>query len=243
MRRFKYIWPLLICWACSFPTVASAQEEGASEATIIVTSSRSDRSDSEYYDDDQSAIGLTRKADYFVKRLFVSSDSRDPQVRKSELLAMLRKTIEIAPQSGITLVAGDYSLKRVSLENVDDLPISSGRRPDTSRVTIYARIPVTRADQRADETDKKIESFVKKVPVTGRSFIETGSTNLAINNPDQYRLAVVKAIADEAKRYASLFGNDYGVEIRGLDSELFWQQASQTEVFLFIEHSFVIKPK
>ena len=54
---------------------------------------------------------------------------------------------------------------------------------------------------------------------------------------------VPRAIAAEAKRYAAMFGNDYGIEIRGLDSELYFQQSSQTELFLYIEHSFVIKPK
>ncbi len=235
----KYYLSLLLLTSFLIPTAASAQDEGS----IIVTGSRSDRSSFEYYDDDQSAIGLKRTADYFVKRMYVSSDSRDRLVRKNELLAMLRETIRMAPQEGISLVAGEYSLKPVTLANMEELPIRGGNRPDTSRVTIYARIPIRSKDQRSDDTDRKIEAFVKKIPVTGRSFIDTGSTNLAINNPDQYRLAVVKAVADEAKRYANLFGSDYGVETRGLDSELYWQQASETEVFLYIEHSFVIKPK
>lgn len=239
MRVVKFILPLLTIVGAVFPTVAAAQDQGS----IIVTASRSDRSDYEYYDDDQSAIGLKKTADYFVKRMYVSSDSRDRLVRKNELLAMLRETINRAQPAGITLVAGEYTLKPVTLANMEELPIGRGNRPDTSRVTIYARIPIRSKNQRADATDKKIEAFVKGVPVTGRSFIETGGTNLAINNPDQYRLAVVKEIADESRRYASLFGGDYGIEIRGLDSELYWQQASETEVFLYIEHSFVIKPK
>jgi len=40
-----------------------------------------------------------------------------------------------------------------------------------------------------------------------------------------------------------MFGNDYGVEIRGLDSEFFFKQASETGVFLYIAHTFVIRPK
>ena len=87
----------------------------------------------------------------------------------------------------------------------------------------------------------KIAAFVRSVPVTGRSFIETGSTVLGLSNPDQYRLAVVQAIADESK--AGQYGSDYGIEIRELDSELYWQQASETDVFLYIKHSFVIRPK
>ena len=40
-----------------------------------------------------------------------------------------------------------------------------------------------------------------------------------------------------------MFGSGYGVEIRGLESDLYWQQASETEVFLYIEHSFTIAPR
>lgn len=224
----------------AIPAASSAQDEGS----IIVTGSRVDRSDYDrFYDDSQSAIGLTRKADYFVKPLYVSSDSRDAALRQQELRAMLRETIERADSAGIRLVAGQYRLLPVSLAQIEDLRITSGRRPDTSRVLIYARIPVGSGTTSVREADERIEAFAESIPATGRSYIDTGTTGLAINNPDQYRGAVVKAIADESRRYAGMFGSDYGVEIRGLDSELYFKQASETEVFLYIEHSFVIKPK
>jgi len=222
------------------PVAATAQDD---MSNVIVTASRSDRSDYEYYDEEQSAIGLTRKADYFVKPIYVSSDSRDAEQRQLELMAMLRATIERAEPAGITLVAGDYTLTPVTLENMDDLSIGSGNRPDTSRVSIYARMPVTGSVDRVRDADARINAFVKGVPATGRSFIEMGSTVLGLNNPDQYRLAVVKAVADEARGYATQFGSDYGIEIRGLDSELYWQQAGEADVFLYIKHSFVIRPK
>ncbi len=213
--------------------------------TIIVTGSRSDRGDfDEYYDDEQSAIGLTRKADYFVKPIYVNSDSREENVRRSEVAAMLRAVIERAEAEGITLVAGQYKLSPLTLESMEDLLVyGRGNRPDTTRVRLYARLPVGGKFRGQDEVDETIQAFRKNVPATGRSYIETGTTDLAIDNPDQYRGSVVKAIADESRRYAAMFGSDYGIEIRGLDSELFFKQASQTEVFLFIEHSFMIKPK
>lgn len=224
----------------AIPVTASAQDD----ALIVVTGSRIDRDDyDQYYEDGQSAIGLTQTADFFVKPLYVSSDSRDADQRKQELLAMLRVTVERAESEGLKLVAGNYSLKPVTLANIEELSIGRGRRPDTSRVLVYARIPVGSGAGRADQADTRIEAFAKTIPATGRSYIETGGTSLAINNPEQYRSAVIKAIADESTRYAGMFGSDYGVEIRGLDSELYFKQASETAVFLYIEHSFVIKPK
>lgn len=225
----------------AIPQVAVAQDD---EALIIVTGSRVDREDyDEYYDDEQAAIGLTRKGDFFVKSLFVSSDSRDADVRKAEVTTMLKETVAAAEAQGIALVAGNYTLQPVTLETIDELNFGRGRRPDTTRVTIYARLTVGGQANSVDDANEIITPFVKSIPANGRSYIETGSTSLAITNPDQYRGAVVRTIANEAKSYAAMFGSDYGVEIRGLDSELYFKQASETEVFLYIGHSFVIKPK
>lgn len=222
------------------PGAVQAQDEGM----IVVTASRVDRDDyDEYYDESQSAIGLTRKADNFVKPLFINSDSRDPDVRRAEVTAMLEDAMKLAARQGIALVAGDYKLVPLTAETLKGLSYGVGNRPDTTRVKIYARLPVGGSFAGVKEVDTAVAAFVKAVPVTGRSYIETGGTDLAINNPQGYRGAVVKAIADEAKRYAAMFGPDYGIEIRGLDSELYFKQASETEVFLYISHNFVIRPK
>ncbi|WP_017664921.1 hypothetical protein [Porphyrobacter sp. AAP82] len=222
------------------PGAAWAQDEGM----IVVTGSRVDRDDyDQYYDEGQSAIGLTRKADNFVKPLYINSDSRDPDVRRAEVTAMLGDVMRLAAAQGIALVAGDYKLVPLTPESLKALSYGVGNRPDTTRVKVCARVPVGGGFAGVRAVDAAIAAFVKSVPVTGRSYIETGGTDLAINNPQSYRGAVVKAIADEAKRYAALFGPDYGIELRGLDSELYFKQASETEVFLYIEHSFVIGPK
>lgn len=235
----RIVWAAaLAATAMPFPVWAQAEE------SIVVTGSRVERdSYDQYYDDEQSAIGLTRKADNFVKPIFINSDSRDPDVRRAEVSAMLEETMRLAAKQGIGLVAGDYKLTTLTPETLKELSYGTGSRPDTTRVKIYARLPVGGSYAGVEEVDKAIAAFTKTVPVSGRSYIETGSTDLAINNPQSYRAAVVKAIADEAKRYAAMFGPDYGIEIRGLDSELYFKQASETEVFLYISHSFVIRPK
>lgn len=220
----------------------------AAQDTVVVTATRSDRSATNQYlrplgSGGPSAIGVTRQADYFVTPLFVSSDSRDRTVRVEELFAMLSATLDLAAGQGIDLVAGQYTLEPVTKENMRSLPLLSGNRPDTNRVQIYARIPLRGEEPSVRGTAERIAAFVKDVPATGRSFIDVGSTALAIDNPEQYRSAVVRHIAQESTSYADMFGNGYGVSITGLDGDLYWQQASETEVFLYIEHSFVIEPR
>lgn len=215
------------------------------QETIVVTGSRQDRSSGNAYfasNNGPSAIGITRSADYFVTPLYVSSDSRDREERVEELFEMLAATLGAAGAEGIDIVAGRYKLEPVTTANMRELPLIGGNRPDTNRVQIYARIPLRGDDDRVKDTAERIAEFVKTIPASGRSFIDVGTTGLAIDNPEQYRADVVRHIAREATSYAAMFGRDYGVTIDGLDGNLYWQQASETEVFLYIEHDFTIRP-
>ena len=241
MKKFAVLSGALAVLLTSAPAIA--------QDTVVVTGSRQDRSATNAYlgasrnGNGPSAIGVTRRADYFVTPLYVSSDSRNPDLRIEELFTMLEATLERADSEGITLVAGRYTLEPVTRENMRALPISGGNRPDTSRVQIYARIPLQGEKPSVRNTAARIAEFVKSVPANGRSFIDVGSTSLAIDNPEQYRRDVVRHIAKESTDYAEMFGSGYAVRIEGLHSDLYWQQASETEVFLYIEHKFVIEPK
>lgn len=212
---------------------------------MVVTGARQDRSATNAYftSSGHPAIGVTRLADWFVTPMFVSSDSRDPDLRKEELFAMLGETIARAEVAGITLVAGRYTLVPVTTANMRALPQIGGNRADTSRVQIYARMPLQGPAPSVRATGARIASFVADIPATGRSFIDVGGTGLAIDDPEQYRGEVVRHVAEESTRYASMFGSGYGVEINGLAGNLYWQQASETEVFLYIDHEFVIRPR
>lgn len=221
----------------------------AAQDTVVVTGSRQDRSSLNAYlgptrnGSGPSAIGVTRRADYFVTPLFVSSDSRNFEERKEELFKMLGETLKSAEAQGIDIVAGRFKLEPVTMANMRELPLVGGNRPDTNRVQIYARTPLRGEDPSVTRTAERIKEFVKAVPATGRSFIDVGTTGLGIDDPEQYRKAVVGEIAREATAYAKLFGNDYGVSITGLHGDLYFQQSSETEVFLYIEHTFDIAPK
>ena len=219
---------------------AIAQDGGI----VLVTGARQDRSATNAFLGSQApAIGLTRRADYFVTPVYVGSDTRDGTARMDELYAMLEAAITEAASQGVTLVAGQYTLAPVTVENMRQLVIASGNRPDTSQVLVYARTDLTGPSPKRRDAAAQIRTYVASIPATGRSFIETGATALAINNPEQYRGAVVQRIADEAKSYAAMFGSNYGITISGLDALLYWQQSSETDVFIYIEHDFTIAPR
>jgi hypothetical protein len=66
---------------------------------------------------------------------------------------------------------------------------------------------------------------------------------LTIVNPDQYRDTIVKSIAENARRYAAMFGPEYAVQVNGIDGQVSWSQISSTDVFLYIPYRYTIVPK
>lgn len=213
-----------------------AQDEAMGE--IVVTAQRTSGA---YYEDEQPVIGLRRAADSAVQTVLLTSDSRDEATRKREIHAMLEGAINRASAAGVVLVDGDFELLPVTLANYKDLIFGNGNRPDTSQLSFYVKAKLAGSTGSAQT---RIDNFIKAVPPSGRALLEKqGGLTLTIINPDQYRDQIVKLVAAESLKYAGYFGNDYGVDVAGLDSEIKWAQASGTEVFLYIPYRFSIKPK
>lgn len=220
--------------------VASSSSAAAQDALgeIIVTARRAS---ADYFSDDKTVIGLRRPADSALQAVVISSDSRDEDVRKREIHAMMESALRRSAAADVVLVTGDFELEKISLENYKDLPFGRGSRADTSTVNFYVKSKLAGSTGGAQG---RIDSFIKGVAPSGRSLLEKqGDLTLTIVNPDQYRDQIIKLIAAESLKYAGFFGPDYGVEIGGLNEQLSWAQASGTEVFLYIPYRFSIKPK
>jgi hypothetical protein len=232
----KHIYSTLI--TCSLLASASAVLAQEEMGEIIVTAQRAS---GDYYDDEQPVIGLKRTADSAVQAVKITSDSREEDVRKREIQAMLEVAIKRASTAGVELVTGDFELVQVTLANYKNLIFKKGNRPDTSEVGFFVKSKLAGSTGNAQ---MRIDNFINGVPATGRSLIEKqGELTLTIINPDQYRDQIVKLVSAESIKYAGFFGADYGVEVGGLDQQLNWSQASGTEVFLYIPYRFSIKPK
>lgn len=210
-------------------------------------------------------IGLKRQADSAARNIEIVSDSRDADMRKREVQAMLLDAIDRAKKDGFSLVTGDFTLTEVTRANwQDQFPGLAGKTEqdddedeedyeseddaastafvdDGSTAKVRLRVK-TRLDGSIDNAQAKISSFVKRVPVTGRSQIaQRGGIALTIINPDQYRDEIYKRIAAGAKHAVGFYGPEYGLEVTGLDRDIAWQQVSNTEVFLYIPYSFTVR--
>lgn len=205
---------------------------------IIVTANRMSGG---YAQENRPVVGLRRQADSAVMTISISSDSRDEAVRKREIHTMLLAAMDRAAQAGVELVTGNFELRPVTRANYQELPLVWAGRVDTSKVDIMVKVKLAGSTVAAAE---RIDAFVKSIPKNGRGAIDKASgLTLTIINPDQYREAIIKLVAEDARTQAAIFGADYAVQVSGIDGQLFWSQVSGTEVFLYIPYRYTIVPK
>jgi len=255
-----------------FALIASpmlAQENDANEV-IVVTGSRSIARTPPVttqlpYLDKRPVIGLRRPADGVVRQIEIVSDSREAEMRRSEVQAMLFAALDRAKKDGLSLVTGELEVTEVTRENwkvlfpglagpddkIDDEDDDDSDDDDNGEVkatfeddgsTATIRLMVkTRLTGTIADAQHRISAFVKAVPATGRSLItQHGPMALTIVNPEQYRDEIYRRIADASKHASTFYGADYGVTITGLDREIAWAQVSNTEVFLYIPYGFTV---
>jgi hypothetical protein len=253
------------------PLQVLAQDDGTSEIIVTGTKAQS-RLPSVMtnlpYLDRRPSVGLRRAADGVVRRIEIGSDSREEEMRRSEVQAMLLAALDRAKREGLSLVTGELEVKEVTRENWRTLfpglasadaededeededyeddenesgKVQPGFGDDGSTATVRLMVKARLSGTIAD-AQRKIGAFVKAVPATGRSEIQQkGTMALTIVNPEQYRDEIYRRIATTAQHAASFYGEGYKVQVSGLDREIAWAQVSNTEVFLYIPYGFVVE--
>jgi hypothetical protein len=244
-----------------------AQQEGGGE--IIVTAQRiSSPRGAAVAIVPPPVIGLKRQADSAVRTIEIISDSRDEDMRKREVQAMLFAAIDRAKRDGFSLVTGQFEIVEVTranwqdqfpgldikatnaddddIDDEDDDEDEDSKPPaafedDGSTTTIRLKVK-TKLDGSIGNAQKKISIFVKAVPATGRSQItQKGGLALTIINPEQYRDELYRRIATGSQHAVTFYGPDYTLDLTGLDKSIAWKQVSNTEVFLYIPYSFNVR--
>ena len=254
------------------PMLAQDDNGGGGGGEIIVTASkRTDKLPAVPtqlpYLDKRPVIGLRRPADGAVRHIEIVSDSREAEMRRSEVQAMLFAALDRAKKDGLSLVTGELEVTEVTRENWkvlfpglagqadlvaededdsddyddnDNGQVKSGFADNGSTATIRLLVKTKLTGTIAD-AQRRISAFVKAVPATGRSQItQSGPMALTIINPEQYRDEIYRRIAGAAKQATLFYGADYKVSVTGLDREIAWAQVSNTEVFLYIPYGFVV---
>lgn len=224
--------------ACNAVPTMAQEANAPALGEVVVTANRLN---ARYAQQDRPVVGLRRQADSAVTQVSISSDSRDAEDRKREIHAMLVSALDRAAASGVELVTGGFELVPVTKANYEELPLVNAGRVDTSQVRFMAKVRLAGSISAAEQ---KLEAFVKSIPKQGRGAVDNdGGLTLTIVNPDQYRDTIVKLVADNARKYAAMFGPEYAVQVNGIDGQVFWSQVSGTDVFLYVPYRYTIVPK
>lgn len=191
-----------------------------------------------YAQADRPVVGLRRRADAAVMALTITSDSREFDVRKQEIHTVLLAAMDKAAAAGLEVVFGGVVLNRVTKTNYKDLQFVWAGRNDTGKIDVLVK---GKLEGSAEDTRKRINDFILSLKGSGRATVSTpGTIALTVVNPDQYREAIIKLVAADASRTASLFGPNVTFNVTGIDGQVAWSQVSPTEVFLYIPYRYTI---
>ncbi|MDF7773833.1 TonB-dependent receptor [Sphingomonas sp. AOB5] len=229
----------LLVVLCLLPVPALAQDYANDE--VVVTGSR--RS-SGSFDESRPVIGLRRPADFAILQVTIVGDTRDREVRRTEILAMVRSAIDLAPKHQVELATGDVVVEPLTTDNYRNLGFTGDGRPDTDRVTFRVKVKLG-PNVDGVTARERIRKFLKAVPAVGRAEIRGGDNDLTLSivGPDKFRGEILDIIAKDSKEISARLGPDYGVELRGLDRPVEWNQVGLTDVFLYVPYNMVVRPK
>lgn len=235
----------LIALTLLAPSSASAQYQGQSE--VLLSSERSQqtgRAQSGEFNQQIPAIGLIRRADFAVRSLTIECDTRDAKMREAELREMVQNAVRAAPRQGLQLSFGSQTLETLDLGNFADLNVFGGGRPDTSRMTFLLKVPLT-AESDLAEIEERMDGFVQSVKPVGRAQFLPGSNrvNLSIVKPDQYRSAIIDRIAVDSREVSAQIGENYAVQIDGLQRPVDWVRWEQLDEMLFVPYELEVVPR
>lgn len=189
-------------------------------------------------------IGIKRQADFAVQPVTVKGDTRDKAMRRKEILATVRSLIEMAGKRGVQVSYGATVIQPLTLANyAEKLRFQDDSdRNDAEEVSFVVKSALT--DGNAIAAGERLDAFLKAVPLNGRAEIDhDDEAGVSIVNPNQYRGAVIAAIAADANASAKAFGPDYAVDVSDLARPVHWVLTGPTEVLLYMDYSLRIAHK
>ncbi len=184
------------------------------------------------------AVTLIKPADYLVQKIKILNDSRELELRMSELRETVRTILKSANKNkSIEVGVGNEIIYPINLNNMQ-LEYSKGERPDTSTVFLYVKTPINKSEK-VENLITKLASFINKSKIIGRSdIIKDGDIILSIINPGKYRKELLGLIAKDLNETINIFGSNYKAEITGLSQSLQWERASISELRLYLEYDY-----
>jgi hypothetical protein len=196
---------------------------------------------------------LRRTADFAIQQVVIASDTVDEDEARKEVVAMVRKAIDLAGSSGVLVASGEIVVEPLTATNYTGLKILDSDDDDNEDdrnndidgqyVKFLIKVPLAPGID-AKTALAKIDQFIKKVPQVGRAEMKAYSElTLSVVNPEQYRGAIIDLIAKDTAATSAKFGAGYGVEVTGLDKPVQWKRAGLTELQLYLPSNSTMRPR
>jgi hypothetical protein len=205
-------------------------------------------------------VGVTRRADFLLRTLYVSCDTREAQARADELrrtltgmLAAAERDQQIELSRFVQIDSNAYSYGAGVGDDTIVVPFTEeeiqgpmlegyGGRSDTSYVTLLVKTPISESDTLAAAV-ARIESFVEGVDRVGRSALDLDPTDsLSVVDPGQYRDEIFAAMSEDANARIAALGTVYAARFEGLENQVSWYRSDVLDLTLFIPHKLAVVP-
>ena len=221
--------------ACAFMSgigsTAAAQEYR--QQSIVVTGARIST----------PGVYLKRQGDFLIIDVIVASDSRDYALRRTEIETTVDALLAQANDYDDISISIDVNGLIYPLESTEELPLSSGSRPDTSVANLVLRTPIPQDISNIQPLVQRLEQFASLVEGEGRATVDTrGGPTVSVVDPDQYRGEVIDLILEEVEDVTSTLGNNYRVILSGIDGRMQWQNTDNVNVIFYIPYNYTVIP-
>jgi|GEM_PF-3625429 len=189
------------------------------------------------------AATVMRKADFVACPVSLSSDKKEPEERFADIQAATKMIVAASEQNPKILIhAGPVSLSGESQSSFSLSKLSSGYDSySTARLHILVTVGSGKPDIFA--SGLAIKQFLAGVKFPDKIKCSLGQIQLAVDDPEQHRQEVLKAIAESIKQVKGILAQDGEVQVMGLASPVMARQADDENIELFINYSLTISGK
>jgi hypothetical protein len=225
MRKALLLLVSILACSSSAPLLAQVEE-------VVVTGSRIN---SDEYSR-MPAVVLERRADFLVRPIRLTNDTRSEEARTQEIYETLRDMVaDSAKHAGFALGYGEHFLIPITATDYE-VPLERGDRPDTSATTLYVKMALGEKDD-VQKAIAEPDAFIKKVRLSGRTEVYmTGEVGLSLIKPEKYRYDIIAKITQDAKRLQSATALQCKVEISGLSNRVSWRRSDVSLLTLYIPY-------
>lgn len=189
------------------------------------------------------AATVMRKADFVACPVSISSDKKEPEERFADIQTATRMIVNAAEQNQKVMIhSGPVSLSGESQSSFSLSKLSSGY-DSYSTARLHILVPVGDAKPDIYAGGMTIKHFLAGVKLPDKIKCSLGQIQLAVDDPEQHRQEVIKAIAESIKQARGLLAKDGDIQITGLASPVMARQADDENVELFINYSLTLSGK